>query len=162
MASVRAPKQWCLTKTETANSFEIWKENLVYTLSLDKSFTIFLTPGATWLKRSKSDNKRGLRDDGATVAAELRRTAVQKVAALELMLGQIANYCPIISRNSIVKNSTSLDCIWQTIRLHFGLQSTGAQFIDFIIPTGSITWVLVHTLRGISTVNHTLLGIDTG
>ena len=111
MASVRAPKQWCLTKSETANSFEIWKENLVYTLSLDKSFTIFLTPGATWLKRSKSDNKRGLRDDGATVAAELRRTAVQKVAALELMLGQIANYCPIISRNSIVKNSTSLDCI---------------------------------------------------
>ena len=50
---------------------------------------------------------------------------------LELMLGQIANYCPIISRNTIVKNSTSLTAIWQVSRLHYGFQSTGAHFIDF-------------------------------
>ena len=30
-----------------------------------------------------------------------------------------------------MKNSTSLDYIWQTIRQHFGFQATGAQFIDF-------------------------------
>ena len=47
------------------------------------------------------------------------------------MLGQIANYCPIISRSTLVKTSTSLDYIWQTIRQHFGFQATGAQFIDF-------------------------------
>ena len=47
------------------------------------------------------------------------------------MLGQIANYCPIISRSTLVKNSTSLEYIWQTIRQHFGFQATGAQFIDF-------------------------------
>ena len=47
------------------------------------------------------------------------------------MLGQIANYCPIISRSTLVKNSTSLAFIWQTIRQHFGFQVTGAQFIDF-------------------------------
>ncbi|KAJ8346823.1 hypothetical protein SKAU_G00282240 [Synaphobranchus kaupii] len=54
------------------------------------------------------------------------------------MLGQIANYCPIISRNTLVKNSTSLEFIWQTIRQHFGFQVTGAQFIDFsdIQPEG--------------------------
>ena len=50
---------------------------------------------------------------------------------LELMLGQIANYCTIISRNTVVKNSTSLTAIWQVIRLHYGFQSTGAHFIDF-------------------------------
>ena len=44
------------------------------------------------------------------------------------MLGQVANYCPIISRNTIVKTSTSLAEIWQTIRLHFGFQSSGAHF----------------------------------
>ncbi len=55
----------------------------------------------------------------------------QKVSMLELMLGQIANYCPVISRNTIVKNSTCIDHIWQTIRLHYGFQSTGAHFIDF-------------------------------
>ena len=47
------------------------------------------------------------------------------------MLGQIANYCPVISRNVIVKNSTSLEQIWQSIRLHFGFQSPGAHFLDF-------------------------------
>ena len=51
---------------------------------------------------------------------------------LELMLGQIANYCPVISRNTIVKNSTSLYVIWQTIRLHYGFRSTGSNFIDFV------------------------------
>ena len=43
----------------------------------------------------------------------------------------MANDCPIISRNTIVKNSTSLAEIWQTIRLHFGFQSSGANFLDF-------------------------------
>ena len=47
------------------------------------------------------------------------------------MLGQIANYCPVITRNTIVKNSTSMGSIWQAIRLHFGFQSTGSHFLDF-------------------------------
>ena len=47
------------------------------------------------------------------------------------MLGQIANYCPVISRSTIVKNSTSIDNIWQAIRTHYGFQSTGGHFLDF-------------------------------
>ena len=47
------------------------------------------------------------------------------------MLGQIANFCPVVSRNSITKNSTSLAKIWHTIRLHFGFQSSGAHLLDF-------------------------------
>ncbi|CAC5417171.1 unnamed protein product [Mytilus coruscus] len=47
------------------------------------------------------------------------------------MLGQIANYCPIISRNTIIKNSTSTNSIWQSIRLHYGFQSTGGHFLGF-------------------------------
>ena len=47
------------------------------------------------------------------------------------MLGQIANYCPVISRNTIVKNSTSMSSIWQAIRLHFGFQSTGVRLLNF-------------------------------
>ena len=38
---------------------------------------------------------------------------------------------PIISRSTLVKNSTSLELIWQTIRQHFGFQATGAKVIDF-------------------------------
>ena len=41
MATQRAPKQWRLTKNETITSFESWRQNLQYTLSLDANF-------ATW------------------------------------------------------------------------------------------------------------------
>ena len=128
----RAPKQWCLSKQETLNSFENWKQNLLYTLSLDPLFAPFLVEGATWTKKSKNNVLRGFRDDGDNLPAARRRTAQQKVSHLELMLGQIANYCPVISRNTIVKNSISIDIIWQAIRLHYGFQTTGAQLIDFV------------------------------
>ena len=48
------------------------------------------------------------------------------------MLGQIANYCPVISRNIIIKNSISIESIWQSIRAHYGFQSNGSHFIDFV------------------------------
>ena len=47
------------------------------------------------------------------------------------MLGQTAYYCPIISRNTIVRNSTSLEHIWLVILLHFGFQTTGVHLLDF-------------------------------
>ena len=132
MASThRAPKQWCLSKVETINSFENWKQNLLYTLSLDSNFAPFLADGVTWLKKPRAQPLRGLESDGEAVPLSRRLTARQKANFLELMLGQIANYCPIISRSTLVKNSTSLEFIWQTIRQHFGFQVTGAQFIDF-------------------------------
>ena len=132
MASThRAPKQWCLSKVETINSFENWKQNLIYTLSLDSNFAPFLAEGVTWRKKTKAQPLRGFVDDGESVSAAKRLTARQKTNFLELMLGQIANYCPIISRSTLVKNSTSLEFIWQTIREHFGFQVTGAHFIDF-------------------------------
>ena len=129
-AFVRAPKQWCLSKSETVGSFENWKQNLQYTLSLDVNFAPLLVSGVTWDKKSKQAPLRGFIDDLEDVPQARRQTGEQKANLLELMLGQIANFCPVVSRNTIVKNSTSLDSIWQAIRLHFGFQSTGAQFLD--------------------------------
>ena len=130
-SSHRAQKQWCLSKVETIKSFENWKQNLLYTLSLDSNFAPFLADGVQWLKKSKTQPLRGLENEGESVPLTRRLTARQKVNFLELILGQIANYCPIISRSTLVKNSTSLEFVWQTIRQHFGFQATGAQFIDF-------------------------------
>ena len=58
-----------------------------------------------------------------------RRTAAQKVAHLEVMLGQIAKYSPVICRNSIVNNSTSINGVRQTIQQNYGLQSTSSRFL---------------------------------
>ena len=129
--AIRAPKQWALTKNETITSFEAWRQNLQYTLSLDPNFAPFLVEGSTWLKKTSTTPLRGLEDDPETMPEAARRTAAQKLTHLELMLGQIANYCTVISRNSIVKNSTSINQIWQAIRLHFGFQSCGSHFLDF-------------------------------
>ena len=108
----RAPKQWCLSEVETINSFENWKQNLLYKLSLNSNFAPFLTDGVTWLKKTKAQLLRGLESDGETVPLSRRLTARRKVNFLELMLRQIANYCPIISRSTLVKNSTFLEFIW--------------------------------------------------
>ena len=127
--AARAPKQWCLTKSETINSFENWKQNLKYILALDPHFAPFLAEGGTWNKKSRDVANRGFTSDAAD--QENSRTALQKATMLELMLGQVANYCPAISRHAIIKKSTSMDSIWQLIRSHFGFQSTGGHFLDF-------------------------------
>ena len=131
MTTQRAPKQWCLSKTETISSFESWKQNLTYILALDPNFAPFLIDGVAWEKKSKANPLRGFTDDADTVPSASRKTATEKVTQLELMLGQIANFCPIISRNTIVKQSVSLQSIWQAIRLHFGFQTCGSHLIDF-------------------------------
>ena len=46
------------------------------------------------------------------------------------MLGTIANYCCVISGNSIIKQSVSLDDTWWKIREHYGFQSTGSHFLE--------------------------------
>ena len=128
---IRAPKQWSLTKQETTTSSEAWRQNLQYTLSLDPNFAGFLVDGFMWLKKSATTPLKGFTDDGDNIPEAKRCTAAQKVTQLELMLGQVANFCPVISRNTIVKNSTSFTNIWQAIHLHYGFQLTGAHFIDF-------------------------------
>ena len=124
----RAPKQWQLTTNETLNSFKNWKENLVYTLSLDKAFAPLLKDNVTWLKHSTTAPNRGFADDAAGTANA--QTAAEKCATLNLMLGQIANYATIISRNQIIKSSTSLNDIWDKIRQHYGFHTTGSRFLD--------------------------------
>ena len=96
----RAPKQWSLTKQEMITLFEA------------RNFAGFLADGVIWLKKSPGSPHRGLQDDPESVPQASRRMAQQKGTHLELMLGQIANYCPVISRNTIVKNSTSKSSIW--------------------------------------------------
>ena len=105
-----------------------WSRRLLHVLLLDKNFVPFLD--ATWQKETAANPRRGITNDGFDVPEAQRLTLTQKNAHLELLLGQIANFCPVISRNSIVKHSTSLNHIWQKIRQHYGFQSIGAHFLD--------------------------------
>ena len=129
--AARAPKEWQLTRNETLNSFTNWKENLlVYTLCLDPAFSPFLVDGYSWQKKSATNPTRGFTDDPQSVPADARQTVVQENAKLELMLGQIANFATTISRNTIVKNATSLNDIWLKICEHYWFQTNDSRFLD--------------------------------
>ena len=123
MASSSVPKQWKLSENEDYTSYESWRHNLLYHLTLQPKFVPYLKEGATWKKKSAAAPNRGFTD---TASGE---TAAEKVAVLELMLGQIANFCPI-SRSLIIKKSTCLNDVWQQIRQYYGLTSTGGQFLS--------------------------------
>ncbi len=124
MASThRAPKQWSLSKNETISSFENWRQNLIYTLSLDSNFAPFLVEGVTWGKKTRAQPLRGFTDDGEDVAENQRQTAQQKVNFLELMLGQIANYkervCPpppINNVENILLDDPCLEIVLTTLQ----------------------------------------------
>jgi len=126
-ASPQAPKQWQLTKIGTITSYESSRQSLIYVLSLDKNFVPFRD--ATWQKQTAANPRRGITNYGTAVPEAQRLTTAQKNAHLDLLLSQIANFCPVISRNSIVKHSTSVNDTWQKIRQHYGFQSTGAHFL---------------------------------
>ena len=82
------------------------------TLSLDQNFAPFLLDGSHWEGKSNTSPLRGFIDDTDDIPLPQHRTVQQKVNMLELMLGQVANYCPVISRNTIIKTSTSVSNIW--------------------------------------------------
>ena len=130
MTSHRLPKQWSRSSNESITSIEAWKNNLKYILSFDPNFADFLTDRSLWGKKTNATPLRDCPNDRESVPAARRRTAAQKVTHLETMLGQITNYAPVISRNSIIKNSTSISGVWQTIRQHYGLQLTDSRFMD--------------------------------
>ena len=122
-----APKQKELRTIETITSFNAWRDNFIYILSINKNFARFLTPNTTWGKFSSATPNRGFTDD---TEGDNRVTKEEKVKQLDLFLGQIANYAPVISRNQITKNSTSLGDIWAKLREHYGIQTSGSKFID--------------------------------
>ena len=130
MAHIRAPKQWSLTENETITTYESWRQNLLYHLSLDKNFASYLADGEQWEKKTSANPYHGLADDDDNIPVRNRLTRVQKNTHLELLLGQIANFCPGIARNVFIKECTSLDEVWQKIRLYYGFQRTGAHFLD--------------------------------
>ena len=122
MTTFRPPKPTKLTKNESISSFETWKHNQKYNLQQDPMFKSFNAKIKSWNKVSANDPNRGLVDDADGVAD--KKTAAEKLEVLQLMLDQIANWCPVISLTIIVNHSTSLNDVWQKIREHYGFLNT--------------------------------------
>ena len=83
------------------------------------------------METTKTWQKKGVTNRGLTADTNADgKTAEVKCQNLNLMLDQIANWCPYISRTFLVKQSTSLNDVWQKIREHYGFLCTGGHFLD--------------------------------
>ena len=124
MASNKAPKQEKLQKTESINSFNSWKDNLMYILYIDDNFKPYFADGFSWGKKTKTRPTRDLTDTEGGLTKE------QKCAHVDMMLGQIANYAAVITRHLITKQSGSFAEIWGKLREYYGFHCTGSRFLD--------------------------------
>ena len=140
MGLKHGPKPKNLTQSETLNSLEIWKCNIQYNLRLNPDFKPYLVEGFSWGKKSRLRPYRDLRDEvvhhpeyedpvsKATVPAEdeITKSREEKAMEVDMLLDQIANYAECIPRNDIVRDSASLDEVWQKIKLFYNLQMSGS------------------------------------
>ena len=77
-----------------------------------------------WKKKKNDPNKRGLSDTESKKAEE-------RADDLEQMLSTIAILSPLVKRSTIVNDCKCLNDVWQSIRLHYGFNTSGANFLDF-------------------------------
>ena len=78
---------------------------------MNNEYATYIEPTFQWSKSAVAN--RGLTGDPTEQANA--KTAAQKNAVLESMLGLIAQFAPSLLRNDIIKKSTSLSWIWQRI-----------------------------------------------
>ena len=77
----------------------------MYCQSPSQDFAPFLVKGFKWQKLTAANPIQSLVND---VPEENCKTAIQKNIQLDFLLNQIANWCPVITRNSIINGSISL------------------------------------------------------
>ena len=112
--SAKAQMQRTLTENESSTTLEAWIDHVICTLSEEEIFTPFLRPDATWGKKTRKSPFRCFTGSDAA----------NRSTILELMLQRIAMCAPAVFYHTIVKNSTSLDSIWQTMKLYYGINDS--------------------------------------
>ena len=107
--------------------FEGWKNGILYNFRLDPEIKPYLKSDLVFGVKTKTKPNRDLKNSGS---GDNVITAEDQCEIVDMMLMQIANYCPTIPYNDIVLDCGSLKDVWQTIRLHSNIESSGALLND--------------------------------
>ena len=121
------------------SEFDTWKFSMLYQLRLNADFRVYLRDenfqfGAKSLEspnRNFVDITHLVEDPQSTTTPKRTITVVKSSAEdqcfiLDLMLDTIAQYLPKIPHNDIVQDCASLSEVWQVVRLHSNIQTSGA------------------------------------
>jgi len=122
-------KPWNLTDNETQTSFEAWQECMIFNISLNDKSARFLPSGnlSTWTtaagREFTDDAAVGPENPGITETNRMNKET--KVSSLNIVLGSLAGFAPVISSRFIKNQATSLDIIWNRLRAYYGFRRTG-------------------------------------
>ena len=102
---------------------------MIFHISLDNKSARFLDSGD--LKVWTSAEDRGFADDGAAYTDDdTKMNRAAKAALLNIVLGSIASYAPVISHRFVKQQSTSFNSIWNRLRSYYGFRKTGARILE--------------------------------
>lgn len=106
--------------------FESWKHSVMYNLRLDGDFKEYLGANYVFGKKTKAKPHR----DVIPTRVDTPKSAEDKCAEIDFMLEQIAQFCPMIPHNDIIRDCGSLNEVWQVVRLHSNIETSGALLND--------------------------------
>ena len=115
--------------------FENWRHSVLYNLRLDGDFKNYIN--LVFGKKTRQNPNRELTNDTSGPEAD-RKTAADKCADVDFMLAQVVQFCPKIPHNDITRDCASLEEVWQVIRMHSNIESSGALLND--------TWNITRSL----------------
>ena len=98
-----------------------WQSSLIDVLDTEENVLPFLTSDVTWERKKSSNPYRSQKDDYVDHIT-IQKTALQKYAILDILLCTIVTYCPIISHQTAIKRTTSLNDTWKMIEQHYHFQ----------------------------------------
>ena len=168
---VRNPPPRMLTTTETLHSMNHWKTSFRTYYRRDSIFKGFLLPEVRWNSAVANYNLNA--DDNGLAGAErvITRTAVDKAEDLKDFLNTLAGYLPFpYLTEKIVKGSTSMQDVWNTIYDHYGLAVSSESMLDYVTinQTSGETYrqyfdrLLSHARQHLPGANVTVDGITSG
>ena len=116
---------------KSISEFDNWRHSVLYNLRLSDEFKPFLDDDFQFGVKTRHDPNRRLDDDPDVRDTEnkvIRRglTAVEKCRIVDFMLETITQYTPKIPHNDITRDCASLGEVWQVVRLHSNIESSGA------------------------------------
>ena len=113
---------------ESIQAYEVWKYSVLYSLRQEPDFKPFLIDGLVFGAKTALAPSRRLTDD--PTGTQNRKSKEDKCAIVDFLLDTIAQYCPKIPHNDIVNDCASLEEVWQVIRLHSNIETSGALLND--------------------------------
>ena len=126
---VRNPPPRMLTEKETLQSLNHWKTSFRTYYRRDSFYKVFLLPGAVWDPTAADYGQAA----DVNAEGEVIRTAADKAGDLDDFLNTLAGYLPFpYLTEKIVKGSTNLQNVWDSIYDHYGVNVSSESLLDYV------------------------------